>query len=165
MNKFEKMVAEVPGLTSSEAFVLYRLANHADISGKCWPSIRTLSSETRLDQRTIYYTLKSLEARNIIIRYPARGRSTLYALNFNNVLERVAEENRDRWGRSHNKKEFDRGRTEELEELGIAEELRPEYEKYRSRALERYPGLTEESIIEMFMKMWKKKQKQGSVTA
>lgn len=161
MNKYEKMVAEVPGLSSGEAFLLYRLANMADPQGKCWPSIRTLSQETRFAQRTIYYLLNGLEARNIIIRYPARGRSTLYALNFEDVLECVKKEEKDRWGRSQ-RKNFDQGCPEEPGESETIEEeeLGPEYQEYRSYILRKYPStkLSEERII----RMWKKSI--GSIT-
>jgi DNA-binding MarR family transcriptional regulator len=47
-------------LPTHEKFLLLMMANYADSSGKCWPSIRTLSLETGLSKSTIHRSIKTL---------------------------------------------------------------------------------------------------------
>jgi hypothetical protein len=57
----------VPGLTSSEAFVLVVLCNSAsDDTLECWPSIKTIARRTRLDERTVRRCLRRLEELELV---------------------------------------------------------------------------------------------------
>lgn len=57
----------VPGLSSSEAFVLVVLCNSAsDDTLECWPSIKTIARRTRLDERTVRRCLRRLEELELI---------------------------------------------------------------------------------------------------
>lgn len=58
------------GLKPSEKLLLLALANYADDAMKCWPSHKTLASDTGLTQRTILTTFKRLEAANLLVRTP-----------------------------------------------------------------------------------------------
>lgn len=60
--KQQNYVVGIRGLSSSEAFVLYRLADHARNDGsRCFPGVQKLVEETRLDERTVRYLLRNLE--------------------------------------------------------------------------------------------------------
>lgn len=56
------------GLKPSEKLLLLALANYADDKMKCWPSHKTLASDTGLSQRTILTTFKRLEEAGLLVR-------------------------------------------------------------------------------------------------
>lgn len=56
------------GLKPSEKLLLLALANYADDKMKCWPSHKTLASDTGLSQRTILTTFKRLEDAGLLVR-------------------------------------------------------------------------------------------------
>jgi DNA-binding MarR family transcriptional regulator len=62
------------GLKPSEKLLLLALANYADDAMKCWPSHKTLASDTGLSQRTILTTFKRLEDAGLLVR-EARSRN------------------------------------------------------------------------------------------
>lgn len=47
--------------------VLLKLADNANDSGKCWPSIATMSDETELSQRTIQTKVRFLEKLGVLV--------------------------------------------------------------------------------------------------
>lgn len=84
-------VAQIRGLTESEAFVLYRLADRADNNGQnCFPGEELLAYECRIDVRTVRYVLASLIDLQVIEpadRYhTGPGRRKKYNLTFENAL-------------------------------------------------------------------------------
>lgn len=58
------------GLKPSEKLLLLALSNYADDAMRCWPSHKTLASDTGLSQRTILTTFKRLEAAGLLTRTP-----------------------------------------------------------------------------------------------
>lgn len=68
-NRAVNWARTIPGLSSSEAFVLWvicdRFNEHVGIA---WPSIKSISKDTRLSSRTVSRALKTLSNRGIIIR-------------------------------------------------------------------------------------------------
>lgn len=57
----------VPGLTTSEGFVLVALAwHHNAATGRCDPSVHLLMEDTRLSRRAVQGALRSLEERELI---------------------------------------------------------------------------------------------------
>lgn len=73
-------------LPSQEKYVLIMLANYADESGKCWPSVQTLANDTGLSTATVKRVLKKLTDRGVLSRAQRRKggmkTSNLYALNW-----------------------------------------------------------------------------------
>jgi DNA-binding MarR family transcriptional regulator len=73
-------------LPTQEKFVLIMLANYADESGKCWPSVQTLATNTGLSTATVKRALKKLIARGLLSREQRRKgnlkTSSLYSLNW-----------------------------------------------------------------------------------
>lgn len=57
-----------PGLTTAQLIVLLRLADRANDSGECWPSVRTLAADTRQSERTVRAALAELERMGHITR-------------------------------------------------------------------------------------------------
>lgn len=62
------------GLKPSEKLLLLALSNYADDGMRCWPSHKTLASDTGLSQRTILTTFKRLEGAGLLVR-TARDRA------------------------------------------------------------------------------------------
>lgn len=54
--------------TGSDRLVLLSLANHANQSGACWPSVETISREARLSVRRTHDALRRLEAAGALVR-------------------------------------------------------------------------------------------------
>lgn len=52
--------------TAREILVYIALLNRANKTGWCWPSMKTLASESRSDERTVRATIKRLESRGIL---------------------------------------------------------------------------------------------------
>lgn len=55
--------AELP---AKEKFVLIMMANYADASGKCWPSLGTLAKETGLSKSTVQRAIQSLVKQGLV---------------------------------------------------------------------------------------------------
>jgi hypothetical protein len=67
---------EAPTSKHSELLVLLCLADHANDDGTgCWPSVRTLARRSRSSERTVQYTLRSLEEKGLI----RKGKQSLTA--------------------------------------------------------------------------------------
>ncbi len=84
-------VSQIRGLTETEAFVLYRLADRADKDGNnVYPGIDLLAYECRVDVRTVKYVLRSLEDLGLIAPADsyrtAPGRRKRYRLTFDQAL-------------------------------------------------------------------------------
>lgn len=76
VNHHINAVLPLNGLTSSEKYVLFILANHANKYGICWPSFTTLSQETGLSRMTVSRALNNLQAFGLISRerrYPSNN--------------------------------------------------------------------------------------------
>lgn len=88
----QNQISQLRGLTESEAFVLYRLADRADKNGQnCYPGEELLAYECRIDKRTVRYVLASLEQLGVIapvedFRRTAPGRRKRYNLTFDHAL-------------------------------------------------------------------------------
>ena len=68
-------------VTPPQKLVILALAERADDSGTCWPSLTRLSEMTRLVRSTIAVALTGLEEARLIARDRGRaGRSTRYRL-------------------------------------------------------------------------------------
>jgi len=63
-------------LTASEKSILCRLAWHANSKNLAWPSIASLHQDTSVSEKTIKNSLKSLIAKNLIIKSGAYRGST-----------------------------------------------------------------------------------------
>lgn len=74
------LVVTVENLTPTQVLVLYRLADRANAEGYAWPGIPLLIKETRMSRRTLYYALRQLEARQIIVK-----RKGTYTTHFHNA--------------------------------------------------------------------------------
>lgn len=61
-----------------DKLVLAVLAQYANESKECWPSVRALCRLTGLHRTTVHAALNRLEARELLVRIPRRGRSTVY---------------------------------------------------------------------------------------
>lgn len=76
---------QLPPLTSSQAFVLLCLADHAnDSNGICWPSVSTIARRCRLEDRATRYALKELEQLGLLMVERKPGTSSVYRLTFRN---------------------------------------------------------------------------------
>jgi biotin operon repressor len=53
-------------LPSRDKFVLIMLANYADESGKCWPSLNRLASDTSTSKSTVQNAIRALEAAGVL---------------------------------------------------------------------------------------------------
>jgi DNA-binding transcriptional regulator YhcF (GntR family) len=73
-------------LPAQEKITLVMLANYADESGRCWPSIETLCVDTGLSRSTIKRCLAKLQERRILTKLRrAKGKvqtSNLYTLEW-----------------------------------------------------------------------------------
>jgi DNA-binding transcriptional MocR family regulator len=68
-------------VTPTQKFVILALAERADESGICWPSLRRLSAMTLLARSTVVLALGALEAGGLITRERGgSGRSTIYRI-------------------------------------------------------------------------------------
>jgi DNA-binding IclR family transcriptional regulator len=55
-------------LPTQEKFVLIMLANYADESGKCWPSVETLCQDTGMSRAAVHKALAKLTKRGLLSR-------------------------------------------------------------------------------------------------
>ena len=68
------------GLKSSEQLVLLALADRANKSGACWPSIPTISDDTHLNRKTVIRCINVLEHRGLVAVAKTHGDSNRYQL-------------------------------------------------------------------------------------
>lgn len=61
-------------------FVLVALADFADETGLCWPSVSTLVQRTRLAERTIQNAMRGLETNGLVVTERRDGKPTRYRL-------------------------------------------------------------------------------------
>jgi DNA-binding transcriptional ArsR family regulator len=68
--------------------VMVALANRADKDGVCWPSIATISFESRMSERSVQRHLKVLERLGwlVIMRGSGAGRWSRYRLNVDRIM-------------------------------------------------------------------------------
>jgi len=59
--RFISWAFEVDGLSSSEKFVLVKLADNANDEGECWPSLDYIARHTSLSRPTVVKVIKKLE--------------------------------------------------------------------------------------------------------
>ncbi len=68
-------------LSAKAVAVLRCLADHADIDGRCWPSVETISRITGLDRKTVFPALDELRRAGRVSTEPRPFRSTIYVLS------------------------------------------------------------------------------------
>ena len=61
--------------------VLLKLADNANDDGVCWPSLTTISRETRLCRATVCVRLAELEKAGLLVRIHGERPSTVYRIN------------------------------------------------------------------------------------
>lgn len=71
---------EQGGLRSADKLLLIVLANRADKSGRCYPSIATLAADSALNKETVIVALRRLEKRGLLTRQKRWGESVIYQL-------------------------------------------------------------------------------------
>lgn len=78
------MVWDLQMKSHTEKLVLLALADHSDIDGYCWPSIKYLADKCSLSSRAVIDQLNSLEKDGVISRVEKgnSSKSTRYRLNF-----------------------------------------------------------------------------------
>jgi DNA-binding transcriptional MocR family regulator len=77
-----KWVRDVePGLSGVATAVLRDLADRANESGVCWPSIRTIVADTKFCERAVRNALRQLEQQHLLSVHQIAGRSSRYVLN------------------------------------------------------------------------------------
>lgn len=83
--KAAKIAMTARKISGAELRVLLALGLHADVSGKCWPAVSTISVLTNLSERNARRALARLEKTGIITRERrkegGRSRSTVYQLS------------------------------------------------------------------------------------
>lgn len=67
-------------MDSTPKFVLLSLADQANDSGECWPSVANLAKRTGLSERTVQYAIKQLVADGRITISERAGRSTIFTV-------------------------------------------------------------------------------------
>lgn len=68
-------------VTATQKFILLSLADRANESGCCWPSIRRLQADTRVGKRdTVITALKALEKKGLIRIGRTTGKGNVYTL-------------------------------------------------------------------------------------
>ena len=68
-------------LTPSQKLALLALAEHANDSGVCWPSLARLASLTGMGKRTVQRAIVDLEALNLLTKETGKGKSARYKLD------------------------------------------------------------------------------------
>lgn len=84
-----------PGLGGPAAAVLRDLADRANETSVCWPSIATIAAETGLSERTVQRAVRKLESGRLIVT-KRTGRGSCYTLQLadqigHSVLSEVSE--------------------------------------------------------------------------
>lgn len=73
---------QMQGMNGTEKAVLIALADKADDSGLCWPSIATLAEMTCFSDRAVQKCIHSLAAKNVLsVQKSPGGKSNKYLLN------------------------------------------------------------------------------------
>ncbi|WP_293395332.1 helix-turn-helix domain-containing protein, partial [Nevskia sp.] len=67
-------------MSSAQKAVAISLADQANDSGVCWPSVSTLSNRTCLSERAVQAALRDLETLRFLARIFRQGHSTHYHL-------------------------------------------------------------------------------------
>jgi len=80
-------------LPPTSKYVLVAVADHADETGRCWPSPSHIVAKTGLSERSVRYALRGLKAAKIIIEGASRGRSLDLRLSLETT--EVTDEMRD----------------------------------------------------------------------
>lgn len=74
-------VLEHSSSTLADRLVLLAVANHADASGwNAWPAIDRLALEARVDRRTVFRAIESLETAGELVVERRPGRSNVYGV-------------------------------------------------------------------------------------
>jgi hypothetical protein len=71
-------VWELPCRSHTAKLVLLAIANHADDSGKAWPSVERLAEKCSLTSRSVTAQLAYLEEDGLLVADRHRGKSTVY---------------------------------------------------------------------------------------
>lgn len=74
-------VLEHSTTTGSDRLVLIAIANHVDSTGWCWPSIPAIAHEARVDKRTVYRAIDSLEEWGDLVIKRRPGKPNLYGIH------------------------------------------------------------------------------------
>ena len=69
-------------LPTYERFVALALADCADDSGRCWPSVETIAAKCGMSERGVRNCLRSLEGMGVLTSEQRPGRSTVYVLTY-----------------------------------------------------------------------------------
>lgn len=72
---------DLSGLSFSERCVLISLKLHADKQGKCFPSLRTMAQQLKVNPHTILKAVRNLEKKGFVKIVVVRGRFNSYFLN------------------------------------------------------------------------------------
>src|ERR1022692_2851826 len=67
-------------LPCTDKIVLLALADHANDTGICWPSITTIAKKTSLAERSVRYSLRRLEKAGHLSTQNRYGRSHLFSV-------------------------------------------------------------------------------------
>jgi pyocin large subunit-like protein len=70
----------IQGLRPAQKLILLSLADRADEQHMCWPSLRRISHDTGLDERTITTSLQRMCEAGIISRVETPGKGYTYTL-------------------------------------------------------------------------------------
>jgi hypothetical protein len=77
---------KIKGLTEGESHIGLLLAIHADKDGYCFPGVRKLAEEARMNERTVRYHLVALERLSLIVKVkrpnPKKGETTGYEIHY-----------------------------------------------------------------------------------
>jgi hypothetical protein len=68
-------------LPTTTKIVLISLADQANDSGYCWPSVQTLCKRTGLSERSVFKQLTELERLGFLTRKSRLGHSSIYVLD------------------------------------------------------------------------------------
>lgn len=87
--KIMDQVFDLKGVTPTEKLILLSLADHADESGRCYPSIDRLSLRTCLSERALQVNIRTLTQKGFITiaKGGGRGRANEYIVSANPAQE------------------------------------------------------------------------------
>jgi hypothetical protein len=85
-------VADFIAISPTQTLVLLCLADNAnDSDGRCWPSLESIGTRSRLSERQIRYTLRELEGLGLLESRATEGKTTRYRLTFP-AVSRIQEQ-------------------------------------------------------------------------
>lgn len=93
--KLMSLVWDLPDLTQSETLVLLALADHADESGECWPSVDRVAEKARIKRRAAQRVIGKLEDSGLIEvdrSRNGRGQTSRYTLHVEHPIEKGVRE-------------------------------------------------------------------------